>query len=235
VARTVGAETYHEKPKLQWSYYTYFRDLPVAGFEVFVRPDRGWAAMPTNDGLTLVVVGWPFAEAQAYKADIEANYLLTLQLAPAFAERVRAATRVEPFSGGSVASFFRKPYGPGWALVGDAGYNKDPITAQGISDAFRDAELCSGALDDALRGRRPFDEAMSDYQLTRDAEVMGVYEFTSQLATLEPPPPELQQLLAAVHGNQEAMDAFVSITAGTVSPAEFFAPDHIGQVMAAAG
>ena len=95
--------------------------------------------MSTNDGLTMLVVGWPYAESMAYKADIEANYLKTLELAPEFAERVRAATRVERFYGGSVPNFFRKPFGPGWALVGDAGYNKDPITAQGISDAFRDA------------------------------------------------------------------------------------------------
>ena len=233
VARAVQPETYNEKPKLQWSYYTYFRDLPVDGFEVVVRPDRGWGAMPTNDGLTLVVVGWPFAEAAAYKGDVEANFLKTLELSPAFAERVRRAERVEPFSGGSVRSFFRKPYGPGWALVGDAGYTKDPITAQGISDAFRDAELCATAADAWLLGG-DFDEAMSSYQMTRDADVMAIYEFTSQLATLEPPPPELQQLLGAVHGNQEAMDAFVSITAGTVSPAEFFSPEHIGKVMAAA-
>jgi hypothetical protein len=61
-----------------------------------------------------------------------------------------------------------------------------------------------------------------------------MYEFTTQMATLEAPPPEMQQLLAAVHGNQTAMDDFVSVIAGTVSPVEFFDPHHIGQIMAAA-
>ena len=51
-------------------------------------------------------------------------------------------------------NYFRKPYGPGWALVGDAGYNKDFITAQGIIDAFLDAELCAAALDESLSGAR---------------------------------------------------------------------------------
>jgi len=125
------------------------------------------------------------------------------------------------------------PYGPGWALVGDAGYNKDPITAQGISDAFRDAELCSSALDDTFAGRRTFAAAMAAYQQTRDDEVLPIYEFTTQLATMEAPPPEMQQLLAAVHGNHDAMDDFASITAGTVSPAEFFDPINIGRLMAA--
>ncbi len=147
VAKATRPDAYNEKPRLQWSYYTYWSDLPVDGFEIYIRPDRGWAAASTNDGLTMLVVGWPFAEAQAYKADIEANYLKTLELAPEFAERVRAATREERFAGGATPNFFRRPFGPGWALVGDAGYNKDPITAQGISDAFRDAELCSTALE----------------------------------------------------------------------------------------
>ena len=220
---------------LQWSYYTYWSGLPVDGFEVTVRPDRGWAAMPTNDGLTLVVVGWPYAEATAYKADVEANYLKTLELAPAFADRVRGATREARFVGAAVPNFFRTPYGPGWALVGDAGYNKDPITAQGISDAFRDAELCAAALDDAFAGRSTFDTAMASYQHTRDDDVLPIYEFTTQLATLAAPPVEMQHLLGAVHGSQDAMDGFASIIAGTMSPAEFFDPSNIGRILAASG
>lgn len=234
VARAVKAAGYHEKPKLQWAYYTYWSGLEVDGFETVIRPDRGWAAAPTNDGLTMLVVGWPYAEAMAYKADTEANYLKTLELVPEFAHRVGAATREASFAGGSVPNFFRKPYGPGWALVGDAGYNKDPITAQGISDAFRAAELCAMALDDTFTGRRSFVDAMSRYQRVRDGQAMPIYEFTTQMATLEAAPAELQQLLAAVHGNQDAMDSFASLIAGTMSPVEFFDPEHIGRIFSAA-
>lgn len=234
VAKAVQPEQYHDKPMLQWSYYTYWSGLPVDGFEIVIRPNRGWGAVATNDGLTMLVVGWPHAESAAYKADVEANYLKTLELAPDFARRVRAAKREERFSGGSVPNFFRKPFGAGWALVGDAGYNKDPITAQGISDAFRDAELCSTAIDEAFTGRRPFEEAMLAYQHTRDAKAIPVYEFTTQLATLEAPPPEMQHLLGAVHGNHDAMDSFAGITAGTVSPVEFFDPENIGRIMSLA-
>ena len=234
VAEAVGAERYNEKPQLLWGYYTYWSGLPVAGFETVVRPHRGWGAAPTNDGLTMMVVGWPSAEAGAYKADVEANYLATLEAAPEFAERVRGATREDRFYGGGVPNFFRTPFGPGWALVGDAGYLRDPITAQGMTDAFRDAELCASALDESLDGRRPFDEAMAAYQSNRDAQVMGIYEFTTELATLEPPPPEMQQVLGAVHGNQGAMDDFASVAAGTLSPGAFFAPEHLGPIMGAA-
>jgi 2-polyprenyl-6-methoxyphenol hydroxylase-like FAD-dependent oxidoreductase len=232
IARAVGPERYNEKPILQAGFYSYFADLPVDGFEIFIRPDRGWAALPTNDGLTLVVLGWPYAEHLANKADVEGNFFKTLELAPAFAERVRAATRVDRFHGSPVPNFFRKPFGPGWALVGDAGYTKDPITAQGIGNAFRDAELCAAALDASLTGDRSFDTAMSEYQAERDAHSMPMYEFTAQMATLEPPPPEMQQLLGGIYGNQSAMDAFVSVTAGTLSPAEFFAPTSIAALLA---
>jgi flavin-dependent dehydrogenase len=233
VARAVQPEQYNEKPQLLWGYYTYWSDLPVDGFETVVRPERGWAAAPTSEGLTMLVVGWPQAEATTYKADVEANYLKTLDLAPAFAARVRDATRQDRFTGGGVPNFFRKPFGPGWSLVGDAGYTRDPITAQGITDAFRDAELCAAALDETFAGKRSFDDAMAGYQQTRDSQVLPIYEFTTMLATLEPPPPEMQQLLGAIHGNKSAMDAFVSITAGTLSPAAFFDPQHIERLLTA--
>jgi 2-polyprenyl-6-methoxyphenol hydroxylase-like FAD-dependent oxidoreductase len=232
VAKAVGPEQYNEKPILQAGFYTYFTDLPVNGFEITIRPDRGWAALPTNDGLTLVVLGWPYAEHLANKTDVEGNFFKTLELAPEFAERVRAATRVDRFHGSPVPNFFRKPYGPGWALVGDAGYTKDPITAQGISNAFRDAELCSAALDATFAGDQSFDDAMASYQSVRDTHSVPMYEFTTQLATLEPPPPEMQQLLGGIHGNQPAMDAFVSITAGTLSPIDFFDPTNIAALTA---
>ena len=90
--------------------------------------------------------------------------------------------------GGRVPNYLRQPYSPGWALVGDAGYSKDFITAQGISDAFRDADLCATALDQALSGTCSFGEAMSRYQADRDEHVLPMYEFTTQLATLQPPP-----------------------------------------------
>ena len=152
VAKAVQARSYEEKPRLQWPFYTYFSELPVDGFETYIRPFRGFAAAATNDGLTMLVVGWPYAEAHSYKADVEGNYYRTLELVPQFASRVKAAKREAPFLGGAVPNYLRVPFGPGWALVGDAGYTKDPITAQGITDAFRDAEQCSAAVDHWLSG-----------------------------------------------------------------------------------
>ncbi len=235
VAEAVRPHHYNEKPMLLAPYYTYWSDLPVDGrFETYIRPHRGFAAAPTHDGLTITVGGWPYAEFEANKKDVEGNFLKMFELVPEFAARVRGAKRAAPFAGTPVANFFRKPYGPGWALVGDAGYNKDPITAQGISDAFRDAELCVTAIDQAFSGARSFDDAMGEYQRLRDEHVLPMYEFTCQLATLEPPPPQMQQLFGAIHGNRTAMDGFVQMNAGTISPAQFLSPANTETIMRAA-
>jgi 2-polyprenyl-6-methoxyphenol hydroxylase-like FAD-dependent oxidoreductase len=181
-----------------------------------------------------VIVGWPFAEFDANRKDIEGNFLETLELAPSFADRVRTAKREERFAGAAVSNYVRNPDGPGWALVGDAGYNKDFITAHGIQDAFRDAELCATALNETFSGARFFDVAMGGYQAARDAQVLPMYEFTCQLATLEPPPPEMQHLLAAMRGNQDAMDGFARTVAGVISPAEFFSAENVARIFAVA-
>jgi flavin-dependent dehydrogenase len=130
------------------------------------------------------------------------------RLARAQQERIRA---------GGVPNRFRIPYGPGWVLVGDAGYLVDPVTAQGITDAFHDAELCATAIDTALSGDHSHAYAMAEYRRQRAARVGPMYDFTTQLATLEPPPPALQQLLGLVVDNQAAMDEFASRFAGTMA------------------
>src|SRR3989442_6256482 len=127
--------------------------------ENYIRPYRGFAAWPTNDDLALVVAGWPYAEFEANRKDVEGNFMKTLGMVPAFAERVAHGKREARIVGTAVLNFFRKPYGPGWELVGDAGYNKDFLTAQGIQDPFRDAELLSTALDESFSNARPFDLA----------------------------------------------------------------------------
>ena len=76
-------------------------------------------------------------------------------------------------------------------------------------------------------------DVMGAWHQQRDAKAMPIYEFTAQLATLELPPPEMQQLLGAISGNQEAMDGFVSVVSGALSPADFFSEENIGRIMAA--
>src|SRR6266542_4199608 len=115
-----------------------------------------------------------------YWADIEGNFLRTLDLAGGLGERVRAGERAERFRGSpDLPNFFRRPYGPGWALVGDAGLVMDPITGQGISDAFRDAELLAEAVGAGLGGGEPLARALAGYQRQRDSAVLPMYEHTT--------------------------------------------------------
>src|SRR4029079_17059485 len=94
VAEAVGPEQYNEKPPILCGYYAYFSDLQIDNcFEVHARDERGFAAAPTNDGLTLVVGGWPTAEYEANRHDVEGNWMKALDLTPEFGERVRSATR----------------------------------------------------------------------------------------------------------------------------------------------
>jgi len=238
LAKAVQPEAYNERRSHLAMYYAYWSNLPSGGFDTFIRAEnrRGWAAIATHDDLTVVPFGWPVEEFHANRGDIEGNFLEMVELAPEFAERVRGATRESKFVGSAeLPGYFRKPYGPGWALVGDAGYHKNPITAMGINDAFRDAELVAMAIDDDIAGRRSYEDGMRAYQEIRDREATPVYELTDEFAQLQPPPPELQQLIGAMQGNQEAMDAFVSVQAATLPAPEFFAPENVGRIMAAAG
>lgn len=236
VARSVQAPTSLTKPALTCWYASHWSGAPTDGVEFSLRQRRAFIACGTNDGLTVVLVGVPHQEFQEFRTDIDGNYFKSLALVPTLADRVRNGKREERFVGtAETANFFRKPYGPGWALVGDAGYHKDPATAQGITDSFRDAELLTAAIDEGFAGHRPLDEALATYEQQRNAAVLPMYEFTCQLANLaEPPTPEMIQLLAALHGNQEETNRFLGVWAGTVPIPEFFAPDNIQRILARA-
>ena len=113
-----------------------------------------------------------------------------------------------------ITNFFRKPFGPGWALVGDAGYQKDAITAQGITDAFKHAELLAG------------------YEQQRNESVAPIYDFTCGfLSTLEQPPAEIQALFGALSENQEDTNRFFGTLAGTVPIPEFFSPENMQRII----
>jgi hypothetical protein len=90
----------------------------------------------------------------------------------------------------------------------------------------------AAALDDVLAGRSTFDEAMVRAHSARDAHALPVYDFTTNLATLAPPPPDLIQLLGAAHGNQAATDGFISLTTGALSPVDYFSEANVSSILA---
>jgi flavin-dependent dehydrogenase len=236
VARAVAAPAYRARPALACAYYTYWGDVPLEEeFEGYYPARRAILVFPTNDGQVCTIVEWPHAEFGAVRADVEGQVWAALAQVPRLAERLRAGRRAARIVGtGDLPNFFRTPYGPGWALVGDAGYHRDPLTAQGISDAFRDAQLLADAIDAGLADRQPLAEALAEYQRRRDEAASAMYELTCQRAALEPPAPQMSRLLAALRGNQADTNRYIGVILGTVPVPEFLAPDNIQRIMGAA-
>ena len=234
VAQQVRALEYDRRPIAECCYYSYFSDVPQDDIELYVREHCAFGGAPTNDDLHLVMVNWPARDFAAVRADVEGHVQRALAMARDFAARVNSGKREEPWYGtAGVPNYFRKPYGPGWALVGDASYNRDPITAQGMSDAFIEAEQLADAIDAGFSGRDDLTQVLEAVERSRNERVRSMYEFTYELATLEPPPPPMQELFAALRGNQEATNDFFSAITGAKPLGDFMSPENLSGVIAA--
>jgi 2-polyprenyl-6-methoxyphenol hydroxylase-like FAD-dependent oxidoreductase len=191
-------------------YFSYWSDVDLPGLEFYVRPDRYVIAHPTNDGLGAIFVGWPIDRLANVRQDIERSFMSALDGMTDLGARVRGGRRVEPMYGATdLPHFYRKPCGPGWALVGDAGCHKDPILALGICDALRDAELLAHALDARFSGRRDMQDALAGYDAQRYAASQPDYAQNVAMAQFRPIPPQLLSLRAAVRGNADLSRHFV--------------------------
>jgi 2-polyprenyl-6-methoxyphenol hydroxylase-like FAD-dependent oxidoreductase len=235
VARTVRAPEYDGEPVAACAYYSYFSGLRQDDIELYVREHVAFGGAPTNGGLHLVMVNWPTRDFPTIRKDVDGHVWRALEAAPDFLARVREGRREEKWYGtAGVPGYLRKPYGNGWALVGDASYNRDPITAQGISDAFIDAEAVVAALTVGLSDTGVFDAPLAAHEAARNERVRPMYEFTTHLAALEPPPPDMQALFGALRGNQDATNAFLSAITGAIPLPDFMSNENIGRIMAAA-
>jgi 2-polyprenyl-6-methoxyphenol hydroxylase-like FAD-dependent oxidoreductase len=231
VARAVQAQSYLRRPGTTFTVYSYWRGLDVTAAELSTRPGRFHVALPTNDDLVILSQVVPIAEADRYRGRVGERFHEVLSELPHLARRVHDAHQVEHFRSVRTSdSYFRQPAGPGWALVGDAGYHKDPITAQGMFDAFRDAELLADAVDSGLD--TDLASALLAYQRARDEAALPMYEFTCGLAELAPPDDALQSLIAALDGNPSQISRFLGLIAGSVALPDFFSPESLGQIMA---
>ena len=126
---------------------------------------------------------------------------------------------------------FRQPHGPGWALVGDAGYHKDPILALGISDAFRDADSLANAVDAGLQGREPMHAALAQYQRERDAESAPAFQMTLDLARLAPPPEQMQAVVRGAPPQPATDRSLLRHVRWNGADPEFFAPDNLASIL----
>ena len=215
VAELVGAAINEAGRAGGATQYAYYAGGRWVGFEFFVAERSFAGVFPTHDGQACIWVCTPSADAKAVRrrtpSRVEAFGQLLERSHPELALRLRHARRTSPVQGMlRQPNQLRQAFGPGWALVGDAGYYRDAITAYGISDAFRDAELLAAALNQALRGAVEEPTALAGYQQQRDQALREIFELTCRLASYPPVPTfvELQkQLGAAIDKDAAALAA----------------------------
>jgi flavin-dependent dehydrogenase len=211
VARSVGAAINEARPAGGAAQYAYYAGIPWSGIEFFVAERSFAGVFPTHDGQACIWVCNPSADARAVRrrtgSRAEAFGELLQRSAPQLAERLRQARRTSPVQGMlRQPNQLRQAFGPGWALVGDAGYYRDAVTAYGISDAFRDAELLAAALDQALGAGAQETTALAAYRQQRDQALREIFEITCRLAAYPPVPRfvELQKQLSAAIDKEAA-------------------------------
>lgn len=208
VAKQVGAdEPYRRAPSGRACFFGYWTDPHAEWREVAAQWRAGaelGTAFPCDGGLVLSLLQPPIDRIADFRADARAEYLRTVQAIPGLATRldgcelvgkVRAATSIE--------SYFRRSSGPGWALPGDAGHFKDPVTAQGIRDALRYGRLLGEVAAPVLHSER-LDAALLDWERHRERDCLEVYQWTNSFARGEPMTP-LEVELYRSASNQPAL------------------------------
>lgn len=234
LAQAVQAPVYEEVATVSCYYFSYWSGVPNKLLEVHNGKQQIIFAFPTNDNLMAVFIGRPIEQFQQIRADIEGHFRQALEQAPELAAQIRAGKREERFYGtADLPNFFRKPYGAGWALVGDAAHHKDPFLALGITDALRDAELVADAVHDGLSGKRPLLEALADYENQRNEQSRPLYYENLARARFSPPPPEFMQVRTALlqTQNQADINHFTQANLGVVSRESFFNPENMGRIL----
>ena len=168
------------------TFYTYVDQVPWTGYELHVGRRAYAGVFPTHDGQAAVWLCRPAELADDVRLAggrrTEALTKAIADTAPALGERLRTG-RVVSRTRGIVAppNYVRQAYGDGWALVGDAGYHRDPMTGHGITDAFRDAELLADALHSALVDPTSEQAALAEFQARRDDALAEVFALTREL------------------------------------------------------
>lgn len=184
VGHLVGARPYHSYPATNAVHYAYFSGLDIPGFWFQFTPGINAGSISTNDGLRCVFVARPVSGLDRFRDDPDGEFFRLLRSAHAeLADRIGSGTRATPFRGTpGLSGFVSTPWGSGWVLVGDAGHTKDPISAHGISDALRDAELAARAIDRSLMAPEETASAMDSYHRDRDALALRIYRESQALA-----------------------------------------------------
>jgi flavin-dependent dehydrogenase len=238
IAKRVKAELYNVRPAAGFIYYSYFSGLDWGMYHQTGFNERWFGAWPTNDNLTMLAVICTKRYLKEFRQNVEDSFQAVFDdVSPTMGAQLREqGIREEPFRPMRYPdNYYRQAYGPGWALVGDAGYHKDPFIGWGMTDAFLHAELLADRVHESLSGQRPMLEALAEYSSIRDETSAGVYDFTTVLADLKPLPPFFESTLGAISTSQKWTTKMLGIIAGGIEGHEIFSPENLERLYDDAG
>jgi 2-polyprenyl-6-methoxyphenol hydroxylase-like FAD-dependent oxidoreductase len=239
VARNVGATEYDAVPPLLATYYRYFRGVPSLAaptLEAYRDAAGGFCYLfPCDAGFWTLAISFPQGEFDAVRRDHEAQLAGHIARKLGLTERLTDAEPATPWRGaGDLANFYRTPFGTGWALVGDAGHHKDPITARGIADALRHAALLTAALDRTRRGEADWPTALGEYQAARDTQSRPLYNFTVDRVPVGVAPTDWSTYLGQTLTDANFLSRYVGFMATTTPPESFFTAAAVREALGAA-
>jgi flavin-dependent dehydrogenase len=237
VGDLAGAEYHRVVPASCFVYYSYFSGLDWDFHHWTGAGRQQFGAWPTNDGQHLVTVMRRLDRLADFRQDVEGSfYGIYDQLRPDLGAELRdRGSRAERFRPMRYPdNYYRRSAGSGWALVGDAGYHKDPFTGWGISDAFTYAEILADKLHAGLAGEQPIDDAARDYEKIRDDQTVETYEFTCMISELEVPL-FYQNVFAEASKSPLGTSQFFTLIGGGMKGSEFFSPGNLEAIYDDAG
>ncbi|WP_330181275.1 NAD(P)/FAD-dependent oxidoreductase [Nocardia sp. NBC_01503] len=232
VAKAVGAEVYEGSPAACFVYYSYYEGVDWGMNHRTGFGEQQFAAWPTNDDQYLVAVMRKRDRFREFRNDPDAGVQeIVDQIDPEIGARLRdTGKRVEPFRPMLYPdNYRRRSFGPGWALVGDAGYHKDPFTGWGITDSFKYSQLLADLVHESLSGVRPFEETLPEYQRERDAQSASTYELTQSISELTLTP-YYDSVFRAASMDEDYSRKFFGLIAGLYQPEKFFGEQELAEL-----
>ena len=232
VAKCVGAAEHHVEPPLQSNIWSYWRDVPVDHLHITIREGAGAFAFPSSDGTVLVAANLLHADfLRSRRRKEPAFHAMLKHIAPDLAAKLTEGVQVDRFFSGCTRSFVRRSHGPGWALVGDAGMKKDPVTAQGIAGAFASADMLANSVDRGFGAAETLDAELAEYERARDAWLLPYYDFTLRLAAFAKPNAEQAAFNHALANDPEGKSQLFGAVSLTFSPDKLMAPDNMRRIL----
>lgn len=204
--------------------YGYWKGIPNEGYGTFhIELDRVLTSAPVEDGLHMLIAVGPPEMVHGTKEERLHTYLQFVRRFPEthsaeVLDRAELVSEVVTAPETLMRGFFRKPTGPGWALVGDACHFKHPGTAQGIGDAVEQSIHVAEALSDPNPG-------LDGYEAWRDERAKEHYAWSFAWGSF--PSPENEAIFRGWASEPDAAQDLRDCFSRVVEPSQMMSPERL--------